>query len=108
MTQAWWHTASDALLWLQWLFFLPGDAAIALIGPTSLGAMLQLTPASLGTGTAALLSVALWLLGIWLVFAAVRFVIDAIDPTFYEQRRERREAAARARRTPKERQRLKV
>lgn len=124
MTQAWWQhrqwkfiadmnrdgalTPGDVWLWLQWLFFLPGDALIALVGPTALGAVVQLTPDSFGTTTSALLSVALWPLGIWLLFAVARFLVDTVDPTYYAERRERREAAARALRTPKERQRLKV
>lgn len=95
----------DLRLWAEWLFFLPGDALIAYMGPTALGGMLQLTPASFGTSTPALLSTVLWLFGIWLLFAVVRFIIDAADPTFLAERRERRQAAARARRALKERQR---
>lgn len=117
MTQAWWQhrqwkfiadmnrdgalTPSDVWLWLQWLFFLPGDALIALLGPTALGAVVQLTPESFGTATSALLSVALWPLGVWLLFGVARFLVDTVDPTFYA---ERREAAARAQRTLKQHQ----
>ena len=97
MTQVW--------LWLQWLFLLPGDTLIAAIAPTPLGALLDLTPKSLGSNTAAALSTALWLIGIWAVYGVWIFLLDAADPTYRADRRERRQARAAARRAFKERQR---
>jgi hypothetical protein len=90
-------TTSDAPLWLHWLFFLPGDAFIAQFGDTRLGTFLEVTPASFGSMTSAVLSVVLWLLAIGVVFYLPRFFVDILDPTSRQQRRERR-AAQRARR----------
>lgn len=114
MTQSWWQhrqwhfvadmnrdgalTPGDAWLWLEWLFFLPGDAFIARIGPTPLGALLELTPASFGTTTSAVLSGVLWPLAIWAIYAVWAFLMDAADPTYRAERRERRRAQASARR----------
>jgi len=118
MTQAWWPprqwkfvadmnrdgaiTLSDVRLWAEWALYLPGDALIAQLGPTTSGSMFNLTPKSFGGGTSAVLSVALWLFGIWALYRIVLFLIDAADPTFLAERRERREAQARARRAREE------
>jgi hypothetical protein len=85
-------TTSDALLWAQWFFFLPGDAFIAQFGTTPLGTFLEVTPASFGSMTSAALSAALWLLAIGAAFYVPRFFVDILDPTSRQQRRERRQA----------------
>ncbi|OGA56107.1 MAG: hypothetical protein A3G81_14710 [Betaproteobacteria bacterium RIFCSPLOWO2_12_FULL_65_14] len=96
---------TDIWLWLQWLFFMPGDALIARIGPTPLGALLDLTPKSFGTTPSAVLSGALWLIGLWTVHAVWAFLIDAAGPTYRADRLERRRAEAAARRAFLQRQR---
>jgi hypothetical protein len=83
MTQSW----NDAWLWLQWLFFMPGDALIARTGATPLGAL-----------PSAALSGALWLIGLWAIHAVWVFLIDAADPTYRAERRERLRAEAAGRR----------
>ena len=93
--------ASDALLWAQWLFHLPGDAFIAYYGPTELGRYLGLTQTSFGSATSAGLSAALWVLSVLAVLYLFGFLLDAIDPTYRQQQRESREARARARREHK-------
>jgi hypothetical protein len=85
-------TASDLPLWIKWWFFVPGDALIAQFGTTAFGRFLELTPASLGSPTAAALSAVLWLFAVAAVFYVPRFFIDIIDPTARQQRRERRQA----------------
>ena len=97
-------TLSDAGLWVQWMFFMPGDALIAAIGPTALGRELELTQASFGGTAAAVLSVLGWLLAACALFYLLCFLVDAIDPTYRTQRRERREAKARLRRAREERE----
>jgi hypothetical protein len=91
-------TSGEVVLWAHRLFFMPGDAFIAHVGPTSLGAYLGLTHASLGSATAAWISGALWLLAVWAVFCVFGLVVDTIDPTYRQQRREERKARAQARR----------
>ena len=91
-------SGSDALLWAQWLFFLPGDAFIAYYGPTELGRYLGLTQASFGSATSAGLSVLLWAVAVWAALYLFGFLLDAIDPTYRQQQRESRQARARARR----------
>jgi hypothetical protein len=90
-------TTSDAPLWLHWLFFLPGDAFIALFGDTRVGTFLEVTPASFGSTTSAVLSALLWPLALGLVLYVPRLFIDIVDPTSRQQRREQR-AAQRTRR----------
>jgi hypothetical protein len=85
-------TASDAPLLAQWLFFVPGDAVIALIGPLPIGRFLELTPASFGSTTSALISAALWLLAIYAAVGLPGLFMDIVDPTHRQQKRERREA----------------
>ena len=76
--------------WATWLFYLPGDAFIALFGTTRVGVFLELTPASFGGSTSAMLSVALWLLAVAIALYLPRLFIDIVDPTSRQQRRERR------------------
>jgi hypothetical protein len=85
-------TTSDAPLWAQWFFFLPGDAFIAQFGTTPLGTFLEVTPASFGSTTSAALSAALWLLALGAAFYVPRFFVDILDPTSRQQRREQRQA----------------
>lgn len=54
-------TISDVLLWLKWLFWLPGDlAALALLG-TPVGDFFEVVPATLHGWGSALLSLCVWL-----------------------------------------------
>jgi hypothetical protein len=85
-------TTSDAPLWVHWLFYLPGDAFIAQFGDTRLGTFLEVTPASFGSTTSAVLSAVLWLLVLGVVLRLPRFFIDIVDPTSRQQRREQRAA----------------
>lgn len=121
MTQSWWQhrqwrfiadmdrdgtvSRNDLWPWFEWLYLMPGDALIARIGPTPLGILLDLTPKSIGSPASAALSTALWFLAIWLVYAVWAFLVDAANPTYRAERRERRRAEARARRAYVERQR---
>jgi len=86
MTQAW--------LSLQWLFLLPGDTLIARLAPAPLGALLGLAPEMLGGDVAAALSTGVWLLGVWALYGAALFLIDAANPTYRAERRERRRAGS--------------
>lgn len=97
-TQPWWQWAQ--LWWerAQWLFFVPGDAFITYVGPTELGASLNLTQVSIASPASAGLSAALWLVIFWTAFSLIGLIQDAIDPTYRQQRREAREARARAQR----------
>jgi hypothetical protein len=85
-------TSSDVPLWTHWCFFLPGDAFIAQFGTTRVGTFLEVTPASFGGTTSAVLSVALWLVAISAAFYIPRLFVDIVDPTSRQQRRERRVA----------------
>ena len=89
---------ADAGLWAKFVFFLPGDAFIAQFGPTELGGAIGLTQASFGGAMSACLSAALWTLGVLAVIYMFGFLLDAIDPTYRQQRRELRRARAQARR----------
>jgi hypothetical protein len=55
-------TISDAYLWLQWLFWLPGDYSIIALMKWAPAAALfmELSPASLASGTSTALSIAFW------------------------------------------------
>ena len=94
-------TSADYAAWAQFLYFLPGDAFIAQFGPTEVGRYLELTQASFGSVTSALLSALLWIVGFFIALYLFRFLLDAIDPTYRQQQRESREAKARARRHQK-------
>ena len=110
MTSAWWQGRqwrfiadmdkdgaigpNDFVLWIQWLYFLPGDALIAVMGATGVAELAGLTQASMGSWPSAILSAAVWLLAI---FWLPRAIIDAADPTYRERQLARREAKARAR-----------
>lgn len=87
---------ADMLAWLQWLFFMPGDAAIAALGPTPFGAAIGLEAWMFGSPVSAAVSVAGWLLAAWLVVYIKGFLQDVADPTWRQQQRERK-AAERAR-----------
>jgi hypothetical protein len=119
MQGSWWHyrhwkfvadmngdgtlSRSDVLLWAQWLYFMPGDAFIAQVGPTDLGRLLGLTQASFGGTMSACISGALWLLALLAVIYLRAWIIDAADPTYREHLRERRKRDAKARRQLRER-----
>lgn len=89
---------SDLPYWGTWLFYLPGDAFIALFGTTRVGQFLELSPASFGGSTSAALSVALWLLALAVVAYVPRLFIDILDPTSRQERREQRRARRELRR----------
>lgn len=93
-------------LWLQWLFLVPGDALIARLAQTPLGALLDLGPKSLGSNISAALSMAIWLVGIWALYGIGIFLVDAVNPTYRAERRERRLAEAAARRALLQRERM--
>lgn len=95
-------TSADVPHWAQWLFLLPGDAAIALFGATPLGRFFELTPASIGGPISAGISAALWVLALITAFYVPRFFVDIVDPTSRQQRLEQR----RAERARKRRERL--
>jgi hypothetical protein len=86
--------ASDLVLWAQWLYFLPGDALIAVMGATGVAELAGLTQASMGSWPSAAFSAAVWLLAI---FWLPRAIVDAADPTYRDRRMARREAKARER-----------
>jgi len=73
-------TIRDVWPWLKWLYFLPGDALIAWLGPTALGRFLELGPGVMGGPISAGLSFFVWYLGLWillhLVFGIVGTVLD--------------------------------
>lgn len=83
-------TASDLPLWAKWWYFVPGDAVIAQFGTTKFGQFLELTPASLGSPTSAVISALLWLLALSLVIYLPVLFVDIVDPTSRKERRERR------------------
>jgi hypothetical protein len=85
-------SAGDVRLWAEWLFFVPGDAVIALIGPMPLGRFLELTPASFGSITSAVISAAVCLLAIYGAVCLPGFFMDIVDPTHRQQKREWRQA----------------
>jgi hypothetical protein len=85
-------STADVPHWMEWIFLLPGDAAIALSGATPVGRFLELTPASFGSPTSAGLAAALWVLIIMAAFYLPRFFVDIIDPTSRQQRLEHRRA----------------
>jgi hypothetical protein len=97
---------TQVALWLQWLFLLPGETLIARIAPTPLGALLNVGPQSLGGNTSAALSMAAWLLGLWALYGIGIFLVDAINPTYRAERRERKRAEVAARRALMERERV--
>jgi hypothetical protein len=82
-------TLGDVSWWAHWLLCMPGDALIALIGPTALGHFLALTPADIGSELSGWISAPLWIFGICY---ARDFVLDCADPTYRQQQHERREA----------------
>ena len=84
----------DLLLWIEWLYFLPGDALVAVMGATGVAELAGLTQASMGSWPSALLSAAVWLLAI---FWLPRAIVDVADPTYRDRREARREAKARER-----------
>jgi hypothetical protein len=67
--------------WWQWLFFLPGNAFVARFGATDLGV--------------GWVSALLWLAALAAVIYLPGLLLDAVDPTYRQQRRERREAQKR-------------
>jgi hypothetical protein len=119
MQASWWHyrhwkfaadmngdgtlSRSDVLLWAQWLYFMPGDAFIAQVGPTDLGRLLGLTQASFGGTISACISGALWLLALLALYYLRAWILDAADPTYRQHLREQRKAQAKAQREARQR-----
>jgi hypothetical protein len=93
-------TAGDISHWAHWLLFMPGDAVIALVGPTSFGRFLDLTSVSFGSATAGWISAAVWVFGIWAASYLHGFFLDCSDPTYRQRQRESRDAGKAARREP--------
>jgi hypothetical protein len=88
-------TPADISYWAHTLFFMPGDAIIALLGPTSFGGVLHLTPASFGSAISGAISAALW---VFAILYLRNLLLDCVDPTYRERERESRLARLRARR----------
>lgn len=105
-SQSWWPWAQ--LWWerTQWLFFVPGNAFVAYVGPTELGASLNLTQVSAGSPAAAGLSAGLWLVIVCALFWLTGLIQDAVDPTYRQQQREAKQARARAQRDARTRMRI--
>ena len=113
MQGSWWQSAQPWWQWAQvwweraqWLFFVPGDAFVTYVGPTELGASLNLTQLNIGSPASAGLSAALWLVIFWTAFSLIGFIQDVVDPTYRQQRREARQARARAQRDARMRMRI--
>src|SRR5919106_6434393 len=87
--------------WWQWLFFLPGNAFIARFGATDVGVWLGLAHASPGSTTSACVSAVLWLAALGAAMYLPGLLMDAADPTYRQQRRERRQAQKRMARQPR-------
>jgi len=64
-------TISDVVLWLQWLFALPGDAAVLAMAGTPVGTFFEVGRHSLGGNVSLGLSVAFWGL-LWIALAGGR------------------------------------
>jgi hypothetical protein len=62
----------------------------------------QFNATQLGIGSSTLISAAVWLLGIVAVMQVVAFLHDVGDPTYRQQKRERRRARARELRARKQ------
>lgn len=71
-------TIRDVWPWLKWLYFLPGDAVLAVTGPTVVGRFLELTPASLGSPLSAGLSFFLWTISLYLVLKVLGAIFSII------------------------------
>ena len=54
-------TITDVWLWFKWLYFMPGDFLVAVVGPTALGRFLELTTSSYGSFGSGFLSFILWM-----------------------------------------------
>jgi hypothetical protein len=123
MGSTWWHyrqwkfiadmngdgtvSGADFAKWGEWLYYMPGDAIIAALGPTPVGGMLAISPDMIGSPTAAILSIAGWLAVFLLALYGRNFLIDAFNPTYRQQERERRAAeAARYKHSPRGRFRI--
>ena len=91
-------TIADVGQWAHWLFFMPGDAFIAQFGPTSVGGFLELSQASFGGATSAWISGLGWLLAVCALVYLRGFLLDVVDPTYRQQKREWRQVRAQARR----------
>lgn len=54
-------TITDVWLWFKWLYFIPGDAVVSIVGPLGLGRFLEMTPdASLGGLGSGVMSFLAW------------------------------------------------
>ena len=96
-------TIADLGQWAHWLFFMPGDAFIAQFGPTGVGGFLELSQTSFGGVTSAWISGLAWLLVAWAIVWLRGFLLDVVDPTYRQQKREWRQAEKQARREAKAR-----
>jgi hypothetical protein len=80
MHELWWQRA-------EWLFFLPGDVLVGLVGPAAAAGI-----------PLALISIAAWLLLVLVSLYLLGMMQDAVDPTWRQQRREGRRAKKQAKR----------
>lgn len=93
--QQWWHerlwgfvadmnfdgavTITDLWLWFKWLYFMPGDVVVSMVGPIGLGRFLEMTPdSSLGGLGSGVMSFLAWTL-------LITFVVDVYNEGTYKR-----------------------
>ena len=71
-------TSSDATLWREWLYFLPGDLAIVglLVWLPELAVFLEISPASIGELGSLVFSGVFWFLSMLMLLILLRFADD--------------------------------
>jgi hypothetical protein len=71
-------TIRDVWPWMNWLFFLPGDWLILVVGPTAVGRFLELGPGSMGGPVSAGISFLVWWFGFWMTVHLLFWVLDLV------------------------------
>jgi hypothetical protein len=69
-------SVTDVWLWMKWLYFMPGDAAIAIFGPTSIGRFFELSHASFGGAGSGIFSFFMWPVILILIRNVFRFFLN--------------------------------
>jgi hypothetical protein len=67
-------TISDVWLWVKWFYFLPGDFLVQVIGPTPLGAFLEISVLSYHGVGSGIVSAIAWLV----VLPTALLLIDTV------------------------------